>query len=130
MARLANAVTQDNISTRAGGRSPAQGADRLAHARVAELEAPPPAEHHDAVTDEDADVAPHLDAVGTIAGVALPVKCLVDEAVDERQDGEHHRGDPERVVTICGREQHAARDAAGDRDVVNELLTAAQDLLV
>ena len=37
--------------------------ERRLHARIAELIAAPPAEHHRAVADEDRDVTPHLDPI-------------------------------------------------------------------
>src|SRR5688572_5461640 len=74
-----------------------EGAQGVGDARIAELIEAPPAQHHDAVADEDEDVAPHLDAVGLVRDVAPPVEGLVDEAVHERHHREDHRRDgPER----------------------------------
>ncbi len=91
----------------------------------------PPARHHQAVADQDEDVAPHLHDVRLRGEVATPVHHLVDQAVDERQDRQHQRGHGvDRSPRVGRAQQHAARDPGHDDDVVNQRLATAQRLLV
>src|SRR5690349_14064211 len=91
----------------------------------------PPGADHRPVTDEDEDVAPHLHPVRRSGPVAVPVKRLVNQAVEEGEEDEHRcRNEPQRPLRVGGTEQHATRDAAGDGDVMHQAFRPPEALLV